>query len=267
MPQDIWASSFSSNSLATFFNVDSNSGSGSTGPTGATGGSNTIGATGSIGQTGVTGPSGFTGPTGVGQQGPMGFTGPTGHTGATGMTGAVHGTGATGVGWTRLMSLVIPNTEAPPTLLSFTNIPQTFTNLRIFGSFACTSSEGAPQPISLRVNSDSAANYDWQLNVYNDGVTGPAGFDSLTGVADSFMNFGFSVASAQAFFTITIDVFNYSSTTIFKTVQYLGGTPFSVGYYASACGTWRSTSAITAINFIIPAESLARNISLDLYGY
>lgn len=79
---------------------------GATGFTGATGPTGDAGATGSIGPTGSTGPIGATGPEGpiggtgsigpTGPTGPIGATGPEGPIGATGPTGATGAAGATG---------------------------------------------------------------------------------------------------------------------------------------------------------------------------
>jgi len=100
---------------------------GSTGPTGPTG----VSFTGSTGPTGlVTGISGstgsalMTGPTGW--AGFAGFTGITGQTGGTGDTGSTGATGAMGSMLIRQFTLT-----GPTGAIRFTNIPQTFSNLRV----------------------------------------------------------------------------------------------------------------------------------------
>lgn len=264
--------SFSAASIAPFSAIQSTTTSGSTGATGPTGtqgiSTGSQGPTGASGWTGfpVTGPTGPTGPTGL-----TGATGETGPTGPTGRTGAGP-TGVTGPGMVLLQTVATGTTAltTPVTSINFTNIPQTFQNLRIIGSLPLIDNGFSFGKWGIRFNNDSGSNYDWEIL---SNVDGALFYTAQNGVADTSIYIG--QQTNQYFIApALLDFPNYANNSTFKTTAYLGGCggtdfPVTPTVLATAHGTWRSTAAITSIT-LIPVNitnPIAGIIAVDLYGY
>lgn len=272
VPRDQAVSSFvASSSVAPFAGVLTGSGNGVTGSTGPTG---TV-------YTGATGSSGVTGPTGsshVGATGTLGpsTTGPTGFRGSTGMTGPMGSTtvtGATGPGMTYIGTVSVPLGLMASPSFSFASIPQTFTHLRLIGSIMYEQASDTPNTVALQFNSDTAANYDWQM-LSTDPIS-LTGIISSTGIADTSILLSSSVllGNSSFFFPLIIDIPNYSvAGGAYKTLQSLQSTAWNATTDQNMFvthGTWRSTAAISSITFVVAAISFpfSEGIAMDIYGY
>lgn len=145
----------------------------------------------------------------------------------------------------------------------FQNIPGTYTDLRLIvssrGTFASQSFGG-----SARFNGDSGNNYSW-TRLFSDGSA-----QSQRSTDQNTANFGelpAANATSGIFGTVTIDFLNYSNTTTFKNYISRTSTIVSTSYVFTYIGLWRSTSAITRIQFGQSSiADLAVGSTATLYG-
>lgn len=134
------------------------------------------GATGPTGTTGPTGPSGATGATGTaGSTGATGATGPTG-VGTTGATGAMGATGATGNPQIQQIVVVTPSNA-----VTFTSIPQTFTNLFLTSFYGVTIAD----TVEIQFNGDTNSDYQWVQQRFN---AGGVAYTQSSGSTALFLN-------------------------------------------------------------------------------
>lgn len=259
VPKDMAVTAFQAQSYAPFANIVVVTGGSSTGPTGPTGSSSMSGFTGA---TGVTGMSllGWSGPTGRGLTGPTGNTGPVGSfTGSTGSSGAGR-TGPTGLNWTLLQT--IPKTVSTGSYM-FSNIPQTYSNLRIVGMHYYTTFDVASTTMGLQFNGDSGANYDWQQFTCTSGAPAAVSAQGANLLFTAPTNYSFSEDEYYI-----IDIPSYSASNSYKicNAQTGGNQPTNLTVMN---GTWKNTAAITSIQFF-PQYPVTTGIFygwLFLYGY
>jgi hypothetical protein len=148
------------------------------------------------------------------------------------------------------------------TTFSFTNIPQTFSHLHI-RYFNTTSSNNGGW--FMRMNSDSGANYNRHI-IYADGTPGNAGTFASVGATEYAGAYWGGATSTNGPQISMTDLFDYSSTSKLKTFKTFYGNDLNgSGIIVMGSGAWRSTSAITSIDFI-PAVTLGANSRVDLYG-
>jgi hypothetical protein len=128
--------------------------------------------------------------------------------------------------------------------ITFTGIPQTYTDLVIVGNVASTSDDLVP---TVRVGNgtiDTGSNYSQTTG----GFIAGAGIASFRDTSDTRMRFGrggFSTTQPVGVFTLHFQ--NYSNTTTNKTV--LARNSAFDRTVTMCAGTWRSTSAINTIQF------------------
>lgn len=153
--------------------------------------------------------------------------------------------------------------------ISFTSIPSTYKHLQIRFIARCSRSDYTVAALYARFNSDSASNYSGHYLGGNGGsafaygganyTSSPAGLVSGTNV------------TANTFSGGVIDVLDYQNTNKYKTVRSLAG------FNGNAAGTgdeinlqsgnWRSTSAITSIDFTLETgANFLQYSQFALYG-
>ena len=266
IPRDANFSTFSSTSFAPFGALvqGGGSGSGSTGPVGPTGPTGSRGSTGTTGAVGFTGRTGPTGPTG--SNGSSGFAGPTGMTGPTasmtGATGAVAigRTGPTGVGWTLIQSF---SSSVATGYYLFSNIPQTFNNLRIVGTLYQNFLVSLTPTMGLQFNGDSGTNYDWQQLTCISGV--PV---AVSNTGANLLYTAPTVYNSSENEYFVIDILSYNNVSAYKVCQsFTGG--LQLENMTVMSGTWRNTAAITNVLFYpqYPNDGGIFNSLIFLYGY
>ena len=113
---------------------------------------------------------------------------------------------------------------------------------------------------SMRFNSDTASNYS-DTNIYGTGSAAGSYRDtSSTNIRIGAVNNG---TGAQSNFMI--HVMNYANTTTYKTA--LARFNDAGAETAGIVGTWRNTSAITSITFLLASTSTyATGSTFTLYG-
>jgi hypothetical protein len=141
--------------------------------------------------------------------------------------------------------------------ITFSSIPSTYTDLRLV-LVATTTTETS---CYLQFNSDTGTNYSRTELSGN----GSAAFSS-GGSSQAQISLVYSSISTTIPSFITLDIFSYAGNT-FKTCltsasQDVNGS----GLVGCNVGLWRSTSAITSVNFIFYSGSFAAGTTATLYG-
>lgn len=133
--------------------------------------------------------------------------------------------------------------------------------LRISARSDRTSSGG--DYIRLRFNSDSGSNYSYHTFVGNGGSLISEAATSTTGM--HLERIGSSDLSTGNFGVMIVDILSPFSTSKFKTVKNLGGV--STNFAMLQSGSWRSNSAVTAVNVVVGGGSnFISGSRFSLYG-
>lgn len=151
--------------------------------------------------------------------------------------------------------------------VEFNNIPGTYSHLQLRCLTKATHTTDIVS-LYLRVNNDSASNYDWhQLYVDNNSTIGTSGAASA-----SYAIMPQSASdnqSANVFSPTIIDIIDYANTNKYKTLRSAGGWDNNgTGQIFFRSGLWRSTSAITSIAIFADAQTYSwkQYSSFSLYG-
>jgi hypothetical protein len=156
--------------------------------------------------------------------------------------------------YTPIATYTINNSST--TTLNFTSIPGTYTDLVLSVNYGLTAGD-----LYMRVNSDTANYSDTEL-----GGNGTAAYSGrLSNRSGYYMN-NQGITKPGPATNATINFQNYSNTTTFKTILWRSN---DVGVSAEAhAGLWRSTAAITSINFFIinVAGVITPGSTFTLYG-
>ena len=117
----------------------------------------------------------------------------------------------------------------------------------------------------MRMNSDTGANYNRHI-IYADGTPGNSGAFASVGATEYAGAYWGGTTSTNGPQISMTDLFDYSSTSKLKTFKTFYGNDLNgSGIIVMGSGAWRSTAAITSIDFI-PAVTLGANSRVDLYG-
>lgn len=151
--------------------------------------------------------------------------------------------------------------------ITFSNIPQIYKHLqiRILGRGLATFVDGLSQYINF--NGDFGSNYGWH-SMYGFGTgtssTAPASFPSA--VISSPQIFTDASSLADSFGASITDIYNYSSSSTYKTIKVFGGFDRTTnGRVSLNSGYWTSNAAITSIT-IQSDSGIAVGTRADLYG-
>lgn len=150
----------------------------------------------------------------------------------------------------------------------FTSLPGQFAHLMI-QIYARTDSANTSDAITLRINNDSGANYDY-ANLQSSASGSVSGGGSS---AQTSLTLGSAVGGAGTagrFGEITAFITAYAQTTGDKSVSTLWslfrGTATTDGFCGITSGCWRSTSAVTRVTIIPVAGNLASGSRVTIYG-
>jgi hypothetical protein len=144
--------------------------------------------------------------------------------------------------------------------ITFSNIPQNYTHLQIRGILRTN----AGGNLVLQFNGDTGANYSYHSLTGEGSGTPGANYGSST--TELVLSRSGGIASASSTFSsYIIDVLDYSNTSKYKSVKSLSGFDANgSGNIALESGSWRSSNAITSINFNRP--TFQQFSTLALYG-
>ena len=236
------------------------------GPEGPPGPPGEDGDPGATGATGATGPTGPTGPTGAASSVP-GPTGPAGPTGPTGLTGPTGPAGAAAVGgMVKIAKVVCTGSQAT---ITFSAIPQTFTDLLIIAQGRDTTAGTADSALSMQFNGDNTSgNYDGALQVAGNGVSATSGNVPPTALGLGIGWFPNNGATAGAAGLAKILIPNYAGAVFFKSAtaegyERYGTTPSK--FVGQQAGTWKSVAPVTSI-LLSAGTAFVDGTPATLYG-
>ena len=147
--------------------------------------------------------------------------------------------------------------------ITFSNIPQTFTDLRMVIS-SRVDYTGAWQNINIELNGDSGSNYTSKL-LYGNGSA--AGSDTSTTTFLKFVYSNFNTSTASVFSNGEMYFPNYRTAT-YKSVSSDSVTENNAATVLTAltAGIWNDTAAITTIKFTPNQGSFGEFTTFSLYG-
>ena len=142
--------------------------------------------------------------------------------------------------------------------VSFSSIPQTYTDLVLVFNGKLSSGTTGYNNVTFTFNSDTSSVYS-RTRVQGDGSSAGSIRDANVNRHDIFIpNNGES-----GFSTSIINIMNYSNTTTFKTALWRDSLVVTGGLVVAWVGLWRSTSAISSIQF---PNTFKAGSSFSLYG-
>ncbi len=149
------------------------------------------------------------------------------------------------------------------TVITFSNIPQTYQDLYISVSSRSTTSGNANSIKVYNINGDTGNNYSY-TGLFGDGTN--TGGLRQSGISFMLLG-GYTTALTAGVYEIsTLNFNNYTSTTQFKTMLARRNSAGTVGYVATAAGSWRNTAAITSITIAQQVGDFANASTATLYG-
>jgi hypothetical protein len=146
-------------------------------------------------------------------------------------------------------------TNASTTTVSFTSIPNTYTDLvLVYGAIGASDTQ-----VRLQFNGDTGANYSYTVMSGNGTIT------------ESFRQANGGSLTTDYYFSVTtnggatlINLMNYANTTSFKTtVMRANNTSYATMF---SIGKWASTSAINRIDLICTTGAFAAGSVFSIYG-
>ena len=150
---------------------------------------------------------------------------------------------------------------------TFSSISGSFTDLRIIIQARSTAAGNGRESFRIRLNGDTGSNYSATYILGNGSAASSSRSSSQTYALAMFQE---SNSSSTKYGMNTLDIMNYSNTTTYKTgltrssYNLLGSTEDSS---AAHVFLWRSTSAITSIEFSTDASGgLSSGSTFTLYG-
>lgn len=152
--------------------------------------------------------------------------------------------------YTLINSSTLGSTQSSVT---FSSIPGTYTDLILVMNATATTNFTNTKIV---INSDTSTNYSW-LNLKGDGTSATSARGTTT--ADLYLGL---VNQGRGTYRFIFQ--DYSNVTTFKTILSAGGLAGNRVEYAT--GLWRSTSAITSVQVVQPADTFASGSTFKLYG-
>ena len=137
--------------------------------------------------------------------------------------------------------------------VTFTSISGTYTDLVLVMDATATTNFTNTKIV---INSDTGTNYSW-TNLKGDGSSASSARGSTT--ANLYLGL---VNTGRGTYRFIFQ--NYSNSTTYKTILSAGGLAGNRVEYG--VGLWRSTSAITNIQVIQPADTFTAGSTFTLYG-
>lgn len=150
------------------------------------------------------------------------------------------------------------------TTVTFSSIPATYEHLQV-RVFARLTWNTTQTNMNLVINSDSASNYVTH-NLYGNG-----GSVTASGVINytfwPIEKFPGLAATSNVFGCAVIDILDYATSNKFKTIRGISGVDRNGGGEVHlSSGLWRSTAAVTSLQFGVSSDQLAAGSVFSLYG-
>ena len=148
---------------------------------------------------------------------------------------------------------------------TFTNIPQTYTDLRFVLNVAGDTLNAF---VKANFNGDVAANYSG-TTLYANGTTSGSTRFSAGGGSQIWVTDYVSFSQTLGESLFTFDVMNYSNSTTYKSCLTRGSRTTSTGsWYGSELQVvmWRNTNSVTSIAFSTSAGNISAGSTITMYG-
>jgi hypothetical protein len=156
--------------------------------------------------------------------------------------------------YTPISTITINNSST--TTLDFTSIPQTYTDLVLVCNYGTSGGD-----LYMRLNNDTANYSDTEL-----GGNGTSAYSGRLSNRSGYYINNQGITRPGPATTTIVNFQNYANTTTFKSILWRGS---DVGVSIEAhVGLWRSTAAITSINFIMinVSGTITPGSQFTLYG-
>lgn len=177
------------------------------------------------------------------------------------------GTSWTNAGGSGAVTKISSQTLASPAAsVTFSNIPATYTNLKLVITARATGSSATNANVFIQLNGDTGNDYDWQEIVGSGGST--TSFSAAAAANGNLGNIAFGTGAAGASGSIDATIVNYLGTTFWKNV-------ISNSIYENTSGTsntiptssiWHGTAAITSITILDNGSTFVTGSNFTLYG-
>lgn len=149
--------------------------------------------------------------------------------------------------------------------ITFSSIPQTYTDLVLFTSFRLSAS--GIEAVDFTLNSSTGANYNWRYvqGAGSSGINAGSG-TSQTGFTEAMLTDG-NTSTTSVFSNSMMYVANYSSTSTSKSlyIDDVEEENSATAYMRFTAGLWAQTAAISSIQ-ITASSNFAQHSSASLYG-
>jgi hypothetical protein len=152
--------------------------------------------------------------------------------------------------YTPISTYVVSGTST--TVVTFTSIPSTFTDLFVVANGIIVGSADA----AMTFNNDTGANYSW-TRIFG---TGTAAVSDRSAASDVPMSIGYMNDQT----TTIANIMNYSNTTTYKTTIVRANK--ATGYVEGLVDLWRNTSAINRIDIRTPVGYFGAGTMFTIYG-
>lgn len=161
-------------------------------------------------------------------------------------------------------SIFTQTLNAPTSSITFSSIPQTFTDLVVVYSVQDNTSGTGFSNVQFHLNSDTGANYSW-TGLYGNGTSATSHRS-----ANATAGWGGYMSSISGVFSPGImHIQDYSNTTTFKSAivrsNFGALSPNTTTVVELTVSTWRNTAAITTLK-LNGAISFATGSTFTLYG-
>lgn len=143
------------------------------------------------------------------------------------------------------------------TSITFTSIPQTYTDLVVVGNYYVTYPTNRLTNLQLGNGTvDTGSNYNSTYFGGNSSsaFSGRSANDSAINATNHYSNYATGI----------VHIFNYANTNVYKTVLTRGGT--ENGNQGGTVGVWRSTSAVSAFLWQPNGDTFGAGSTFTLYG-
>jgi hypothetical protein len=146
------------------------------------------------------------------------------------------------------------------TLVTFSNIPGTFTDLILVSASDTDYPFAAGVSTYLRINGDTAGNYSttWLLG------SGSAASSSRASNDTNGIYIGEFSGTANTQETSIVQIMSYANTNVHKTV--LSSSAVASYFVTRQVGLWRSTAAITSVSVRAGGYTFQQGGTFSLYG-
>jgi len=144
--------------------------------------------------------------------------------------------------------------------ITFTSIPQTYTDLRLVVTLTSATNGSSP---AMRFNADSGTNYS---NTYISGNGSTASSNRLSNQSLAYLASATGTATGSPMF-VTGDIFSYAGSTYKTYLSTASNVSGAAGGVERDVGLWRNTAAITSITIILDTSAnFAIGTTATIYG-